>query len=372
MTKNFDTLTDAEKLDIIFNHLSEVNNSKDTETSLMILADMGRDVVTAERCTVWLLDKSNETLYTKVAHGVGRIVIEKDTGVVGECIRTKEALCVHAPYEDERFNQEVDIKTGFTTKSILVQPLFNSKKEVIGAIQALNKKTEPSEFNEEDKRIFAIAGRFCADTLESFMLKQEVEESRNETIELLGQLCEKRSLETDKHTARVSLYSELIAKHLNFSKEDTMLLRQASVLHDIGKLATPDRILLKPGKLTYEEYMEMQTHAEVGYKMLQASKNRLLKFSSIIAHQHHERYDGSGYPQRLKGEEIHIFARIVALADVFDAISSKRCYKDAWSLEESLNEIAVQSGLHFDPKVVEAFFGAKEEVLNIYNKYKDN
>ncbi len=372
MTKNFDTLTDSEKLDIIFNHLSKVNNSNDIETSLMILADMGRDIVAAERCTIWLLDKTNQTLYTKVAHGVERIVIEKTTGVVGECIRTEEVLCVHQPYEDERFNQEVDIKTGFVTKSILAQPLFNSKKEVIGAMQALNKKNIRSEFNDEDKRIFAIAGRFCADTLESFELKQEIENSRNETIQLLGQLCEKRSLETDKHTARVSLYAETIAKRLNFSREDRILLRQASALHDIGKLATPDRILLKPGKLTYDEYMEMQTHAEVGCKMLEPSKNRLLQFASIIAHQHHEKYDGTGYPQRLKGEEIHIFARIVALADVFDAISSKRCYKEAWSLDESLNEIAMQSGLHFDPKVVEAFFAAKEEVLKIYKIYRDN
>lgn len=370
MKDKFGNYSDTEKLQLIFEYIHKLNENQDVEFSLITLADMGRDIVDAERCTIWLLD-GEETLYSKVAHGVDLLQVSSKEGIVGECVQTGNSLVINNPYEDSRFNSEVDIKTGFVTKSILVQPLYNSNKKIIGAIQALNKKTEDSNFTEEDEKILSVAGTFSAKTLDALKLNIDLIKSQKETITLLGELCEKRSLETGKHTARVSLYSKIIGENLGLTDNEINILASAAALHDIGKLSIPDKILLKPGKLGEDEYEIMQTHSETGFKMLEKSKGELLRLAGIIAYEHHERYNGKGYPRKLKGEEIHIFARIVALADVFDAISSKRCYKDAWDLQESLEIVKKESGKHFDPKVVQAFFDGIDEIKNIYEVYRE-
>ncbi len=158
---------------------------------------------------------------------------------------------------------------------------------------------------------------------------------------------------------------------MGLPKADVQILKQSSGLHDIGKLATRDKILLKPDKLTEEEFNEMKKHSEVGYNMLKDYKNRILQTGALISYQHHEKFNGAGYPRGLKGEEIHIFARITAIADVFDAITSVRCYKDAWPMEKSLELIKSESGRHFDPKVVDAFFKVQDEIIEIFEGNRD-
>ncbi len=371
MKKGFNKINDTEKLELIFDYINKLNSVQDIELSLMTLADMGRDIVNAERCTIWLLDETGEKLYSRVAHGVKLLEVNANEGIVGECIQTGKTLVINDPYNDDRFYSEVDHKTGFITKSILVKPLYNSSQKIMGAIQALNKIDEVSKFTDEDEKILAVAGTFSSKILETLKLNLELMRSQKETITLLGELCEKRSLETGKHTARVSLYSKVIAEKLNLSEHEILIIGSASALHDIGKLSIPDKILLKPGKLDKQEYTVIQTHANIGYKMLKKSKGELLRLAGIIAREHHEKYDGTGYPKKLKGEEIHIFARIVALADVFDAISSKRCYKEAWEIEEAFKVVEEERGKHFDPKVVDAFLSSKDEIRNIYEIYKE-
>ncbi len=371
MGENFDKLDKAKQLEIIFRYTREIQMSDSIENTLISLAGMGRDIVGAERCTIWLIDEENKNLYTKVAHGVDLLVIDINKGVVGECIKTQKPLIINEPYCYDKFLPEVDIKTGFITRSILAQPLFNSRGQIIGAIQALNKKSESCSFNEEDLNLFAVASSFTSSTVENFLLKKEAIESQNETITLLGEICEKRSYETGSHTARVSLYSKIIAEELGMPLDDIALVSQAAALHDIGKLAIPDRVLLKPGKLTKDEFREMQEHSEVGFKMLGDSKKKLLQVAAIIARQHHEKYNGKGYPFGLKGEEINIFARIVAVSDVFDAVTSKRCYKNAWNIEEAFNLVHEERGEHFDPKIVDAFFAGKAKIEEIYYNYRE-
>ncbi len=371
MSKIFEKLTDREQLEIIFKYINEVNKARDIESTLMILADMGRDLVFAERCTLWLIDSTGEKLYTKVAHGVDKIEIDINFGIVGSCVKTKETLLINDPYNDDRFNPNVDLKTGFVTKSILAEPLFDTQGRVIGAIQVLNKRCEDGMFTDEDIQTLIVAAGFAGNSLETFKLNQEILESQNETILLLGELCEKRSLETGKHTSRVASYSIAIAEKLGLPQEDIQILKQASALHDIGKMGIKDKILLKPGKLTDEEYGEMKHHSEIGYMMLKESKNRILQTGALISYQHHEKFNGTGYPKGLKGEEIHIFARITALADVFDAITSVRCYKDAWPVEKSVDLIRSESGKHFDPDVVNAFLAVIDDIIGIYNELKD-
>ena len=164
----------------------------------------------------------------------------------------------------------------------------------------------------------------------------------------------------------------LLALKVGLSKDDAILLRQAAPMHDIGKIATPDAVLLKPGKLLDDEMAIMKQHPTVGYSILEGSKRPILKAAAIISQQHHEKYDGTGYPNGTSGEDIHIFARIAAVADVFDALTHKRCYKKAWPLSEVLEFLSSASGTHLDPDVVKALLDNVDEAIKINNKYQDS
>ena len=203
-------------------------------------------------------------------------------------------------------------------------------------------------------------------------LNNEIEETLRETIFTMGVIEEQRSKETSNHTKRVAEYSRLLATKLGLAQRDIELISAAAPLHDIGKLGIPDEILFKPGKLTTKEFEAMQNHPAIGYSMLSHSERDMLKAGAVIAHQHHEKWDGSGYPWGLKGEDIHIYGRIVALSDVFDALLSERPYKAAWSLEETMAWIKEQSGRHFDPKLVDILFDYQDEFIAIGIQYAPN
>ena len=202
-------------------------------------------------------------------------------------------------------------------------------------------------------------------------LYSEIIQTQKELIYLMGEIGETRSRETGNHVKRVALYSYVLAKEYGLSEAEAQLLKNASPMHDIGKIGIPDAILNKPGRLTLEEFEIMKTHAEIGYKLLNHSDRPLLKASAIVAYQHHERWDGKGYPRGLKGEEIHIFGRITAIADVFDALSSDRVYKKAWELDRILQLFKEERGRHFEPKLVDIFFSNLDELLKIREKFQD-
>lgn len=200
-------------------------------------------------------------------------------------------------------------------------------------------------------------------------LNDEIESTLRETVYTMGVIEEQRSKETHNHTKRVSLYSQVLARQLGLPARDVELISAASPLHDIGKLGVPDEILFKPADFNGEERRIMQNHASIGYQMLQHSERDILKAAAVIALQHHEKWDGSGYPQGLKGEEIHIYGRIVGLADVFDALISRRVYKEAWEMDRVVEWVTQESGGHFDPAVVEAFLAALDEFTAIVQRY---
>jgi putative two-component system response regulator len=197
-------------------------------------------------------------------------------------------------------------------------------------------------------------------------LLAEVEENQREMIYVLMEVMESTSDETGKHIKRVAESSRLLAHYTDYlSEEDETVIFHAAPMHDIGKIAIPKEILSKPGKLTPEEFEIMQTHAEKGKDFLKNSQRKLLTAASIIAHEHHEKWDGTGYPRGLKGNEIHIFGRIVALADVFDALTHKRQYKQAWEIQEAVDYIKSLSGIQFDPMLVDIFIENLPEFINI-------
>lgn len=202
-------------------------------------------------------------------------------------------------------------------------------------------------------------------------LNKEIEETQREIIFTMGAIGEARSKETGNHVRRVAEYSKLLALFYGLDPSDAELLKQASPMHDIGKIAIPDSILNKPGKLTSEERVIMDTHAGLGYEMLRHSTRPLLKIAATVANEHHEKWDGSGYPNGLSGEDIHIYGRITALADVFDALGCDRVYKKALDDKKIFNLFREERGKHFDPKLIDIFFDNLDDFLEIREKLKD-
>lgn len=203
-------------------------------------------------------------------------------------------------------------------------------------------------------------------------LNEEIEATQREIILTMSSIAEKHDDETDMHVKRVAHYCYLLAYYAGLSKKDCELIKLASPMHDIGKVAISDTILQKAGPLTDKEREIIQQHTVYGYKMLKHSKRELLKITSIIAYEHHERWDGKGYPLGLKEEEIHIFARITAIADVFDALSSKRPYKEPWTDEDIIAFMKEQRGKQFDPNLIDIFLEHIDEFLQIRNTLEEN
>lgn len=209
------------------------------------------------------------------------------------------------------------------------------------------------------------------DQNKNIYLNKEVESTQEEVIFTLGGIAEARSKETGYHVKRVAEYSRILAIKYGMSEEEAELVRLASPMHDIGKLAIPDEILNKPGKLTYEEFEVIKTHSVLGYDMLRNSDKEIMKAAATIALEHHEKFDGTGYPIGLRGDNIHIYGRITAVADVFDSLGSDRVYKKAWPLNDILKLFREEKGRHFDPVLVDILFENLEEFLLIKNSLVD-
>ncbi|MEQ4485570.1 DUF3369 domain-containing protein [Cohnella silvisoli] len=228
-----------------------------------------------------------------------------------------------------------------------------------------------TKLNEWNRYLIEIYCSNVSVAFENIYLNEEVENTQKEIIFTLGEIAETRSKETGNHVKRVAEYSKLLALKYGISEEEAELVRLASSMHDVGKVAVPDAILNKPGKLTPEEFETIKNHTNHGYAMLNHSNRDIIKTAAIIAYQHHEKYNGQGYPNGLSGEDIHIYGRIAALADVFDALGSERVYKKAWPLEEILEYFRQESGQHFDPQLVTIFFDNLPGILKIRDQYAD-
>ncbi len=229
----------------------------------------------------------------------------------------------------------------------------------------------PDELGEISLAMKNMAGSIKDGIHQIESLSDEIINTQKEIIYTMGEIAETRSKETGNHVKRVAEYSKILALKLGLSLENAEMLKLASPMHDIGKVGIPDEILNKPGKLTPDEFEIMKTHAQMGYDMLKHSNKPILQAASIVSKEHHEKYNGKGYPRGLKGEDIHIFARITAVADVFDALGSDRVYKKAWEDEKIFELFNSEKGEHFDPKVITAFFDSLDEIKIIRERFKD-
>lgn len=224
---------------------------------------------------------------------------------------------------------------------------------------------------EDDRQLIDIYSSNVAIAFENLYLDKEILDTQNEVIETLSEIVESRSKETANHVKRVAEFSYYLAKKSGLNEQESLTLKYAAPLHDVGKIGIPDNVLLKPGRLDDEEFAIIKSHAAIGHSILKNSKRPILKAAAIVAHEHHEKYDGTGYPRGLKEHAIHIYGRIVAIADVFDALSHPRCYKLAWTQEDAISYMHDHKGTHFDPKLITLFFSDIAYLENIMRTYAD-
>ncbi|MBF0383444.1 MAG: DUF3369 domain-containing protein [Magnetococcales bacterium] len=220
-----------------------------------------------------------------------------------------------------------------------------------------------------DRDLLEVFASNIASAFENLFLNREVTKSQKDVTFTLGEIIETRSGEAGQHVRRVAESSRLLAKLAGLPEKDCELLRTASPMHDLGKIGIPDAVLNKPGKLNAEEWKLMQSHTEIGCNVLKNSDQAIIKTGGIICQQHHEKWDGSGYPNGLAGEDIHIFARITAIIDVFDALTHSRVYKEAWGVAETLELIKKERGKQFDPILVDLFLENIDDFLEIQSAF---
>lgn len=354
----------------ILSSITEIAATKNIDELLIEFSLMAHKMVSADRCTVWVLDKEKNIFWSKVADGLDRIEIPSDAGLVGEVVKTGKPIIINDVYKDSHFNPEVDKKTGYHTKNMITIPLTNSDGNILGAFQSINKTD--GDFTEDDLKRLLFVTIYIGREIDAALLREELETTQREIIYTLAEAGEMRSKETGYHVKRVAEYSALLAKLIDLPQKQIDLIRVAAPLHDLGKIAIPDSILLKPARLTAEERQVMETHALLGYQMLDHSHRKIFQMAAIIAYEHHEKWNGTGYPRGLSGEDIHIAGRIVAIADVYDALANERCYKPAWEHSRIISLFQEERGAHFDPTLVDLFLANQDSFLEINEKYKDS
>jgi len=291
----------------------------------------------------------------------------------GEILNLKDVyeLPEGVPY---KFNKSFDKRTTYRSKSMLVVPMRGVDGEIVGVIQLINSLDEDGNiipFKKEYEKLTLSLASQAGVAVRMAQMREELKESNLEMIQRLSVAAEFRDEDTALHIKRMSKYSQIIARGLGFSEEEAEEILFTSPMHDIGKLGVPDAILLKPGKLDKEEWEEMKRHTIYGAKILKNSHHEIIRRSEIIAISHHEKWNGEGYPNGLSGEDIPIEGRIVALADVFDALSSKRCYKPAFPLEKVEKIIMEETGSHFDPEVTRSFFSNYDKIMEVFMEMRE-
>ena len=348
-----------------------INALTDITELLKVIAEETKIAMQADRCTVFLLDKDKNELWSKVALGMDskEIRFPVDKGLAGYVVRTGESVNIEDAYHDDRFNPEVDKETGYKTKTILCMPIKNNNQEIIGAFQVLNKAH--GIFTKNDEDLLVAIGGSASIALENAQLFEQQKELYKEQkllfesfINTLAASIDARDKITAGHSNRVKLYSMLIVNAIGLDEKTKELIEKAATLHDIGKIGIRDSVLQKEGKLTPEEYKHIQEHVQITHNILdKICMSEDFKQISEIACSHHEKYDGSGYYRHLKGEEIPYGGRILAVSDVFDAITSRRHYRDKMPIANVINILLKDSGTHFDKNIVDVFLQIPTEKI---------
>jgi len=269
------------------------------------------------------------------------------------------------------FNPTFDVMTNYRSRSMLVIPMCDSRGKVLGVLQLINHLSsehftgEITPFPQRVEAYLKALSSQCGVVLRNLRMAEDLRLSRIETVKKFVKASEYHDTDTGGHIERMSRYSVLLYRELGFDDAACEVMRLAAMLHDVGKISTPDAVLKKPGRLTAEEFEIMKLHTVKGYEVLRGADSPFLQMGATIAYTHHEKWNGEGYPRGLKGADIPAEGRVVALADVFDALCSRRVYKESWPIDKVFDELHACSGTHFDPEIVEIFFDNLDEILEI-------
>jgi len=315
-------------------------------------------------------DGCEEKLFKKFSFPITKERVSGYVAVTGHTLNIKDVYNI-APDEEYTFTSDFDKRNNYLTKSVILSAMKDPDHNILGVLQLINRLDEDGNIVPFDKNLESLIESLASQaavTIRNARLLQKVKEGHLDTILRLSVAAEFRDDDTAAHLKRMTTYSLIVAKNLGLSDLEVELLRYSAPMHDIGKIGTPDSILLKPGKLSKDEWEEMKKHTVYGAQILEGSDSEILKASRIVALNHHERWNGRGYPQELKGDNIPIFGQIVSVGDVFDALTSKRCYKEAYSLDHALSIIKKSKGDQFGPHIVDAFFKGLDEIVDFFNK----
>ncbi|HYV22824.1 MAG TPA: HD domain-containing phosphohydrolase [Candidatus Bathyarchaeia archaeon] len=349
-------VTAGSKLDLILDVTRRLMSITDLDALLRDMATVTTQLLDADRATIFIVDRDRAEIWSKVALGTGAGEIRQaiGVGIAGTVAATGETINIADAYEDPRFNPEPDHRTGYRTKTLLTFPMTGQNERVIGVFQVVN-KNGGGEFTTDDEETLSSLGASAAVAVENAQLVAEQRRLWTTLIETLAVTIDARDQQTAGHSQRVTRYAEVIGRALGLQGMELEKIRAAALLHDYGKIAVRDQFLLKPGKLDQAEFEYMKAHAEkTGEFLAHLVFPQDMRDVPVIAAQHHERMDGKGYPRGLPAERILLGARIVAAADVFDALTAPRYYKPAYTLEKTLEIMDGMAGDHLDPTVVAA------------------
>ena len=349
-------VTAGSKLDLILDVTRRLMSITDLDALLRDMATVTTQLLDADRATIFIVDRDRAEIWSKVAlvTGAGEIRQAIGVGIAGTVAATGERINIADAYEDPRFNPEPDHRTGYRTKTLLTFPMTGQNGRVIGVFQVVN-KNGGGAFSTDDEETLSSLGASAAVAVENAQLVAEQRRLWTTLIETLAVTIDARDQQTAGHSQRVTRYAEVIGRGLGLEGIELEKIRAAALLHDYGKIAVRDQFLMKRGKLDEAEFEYMKAHAEkTGEFLAHLVFPQDMRDVPVIAAQHHERMDGKGYPRGLPAERILLGARIVAAADVFDALTAPRYYKPAYTLERTLEIMDGMAGDHLDPDVVSA------------------
>jgi len=329
---------------------------RDLDKLLQLIREETEKALQADRCTVFLYDADTNELWSRVASGLDEteeIRFGANHGLAGYVVKSGEVLNVQNAYEDPRFNPDVDRQTGYKTTSMLCVPMRNRKGDIIGVFQVLNKKQNAAFLSTDEELLMAIASS-AGIALENAQLYREMKMTFESFVITLSSTIDARDPITAGHSERVKEYAVLIGDKMHLNSGEMETLKYAALLHDIGKIGVKEEILVKEGRLTENEYRHIQEHVVYTHEILKNIRfEKHLMAIPDIAAAHHEKMDGSGYYRGLKGDAIPMGGRILAVADVFDAITSRRQYRARMPFNRVMRLLAEEADTHFDRNVVE-------------------
>lgn len=369
-----------------------LNSIRDVDTLLETVVDAAMSLCGADGGTLYLVRQGalaihitrNRTLESRLGREGMASLYEKfilpisQDSMAGFCAMTGQTLNfadMHAlpPGTNFRHNKALDRRAGYDTRSQLTVPMHDRNGLCVGVLQLINamEGEVPGPFNGEDEALLQAFAAQAGVSIQNTQLDELLRKSHQETLFRLSSAAEYRDRETSNHIKRMSHYSRVVAEHIGLGRLEVDSLFHAAPMHDVGKLGIPDCILHKPGPLDPEERTIMESHAIIGSRILEGSDVPVVRQAAVVALTHHEKWDGTGYPHKLAGRDIPLEGRIVALADVFDALSSRRCYKAAWPEDRVLEFLVDQKARHFDPELVDCLLSALPEIHTIMEQHQD-